>query len=303
MGTLITSEPPPSTTDYDRWKLYRASSASGTYSVINGTNGQAITDLTYYDSSGTSVHWYKISYYDTDASNESALSDPFQGLAQTYTTVKKISSFLGLRTAITDSTTPTVQQIVEIINRIEDEIDWRTGHAWRTRYSGTTSGNDQTAKYEYYDVLFDYEYQKGRPVYLKHRKVLTLDSGEGDVLEIWNGASYDNWLSDKSEARGSDFWLDYEMGKLFIKARYSVKGGMRLRMKYRYGEQIINRIIEDIATKMVSMDLLTGDSNSVIVQEGANNVITNREKISLWTKQIEDKLAGLKEFQFPSVSY
>ncbi len=221
----------------------------------------------------------------------------------TYTTVVKVSKFLGLRTTLTTSTTPTIEEVEEVISEVEDEIDYRTGHAWRTRYSGTTSGEDETAKYEYYDVLFDYEYQTGRPIYLKHRKVLTFDSDSGDRLEIWNGANWDDWVSDKSEGRGNDFWIDYEMGKLFIKARYSVKGGMRCRMKYRYGEQAVNRMVGGIAKKMVAIELMTGDSSSVIVQEGANNVLTNGERIALWTKQIEGRLNSVKEFQFPAALY
>lgn len=221
----------------------------------------------------------------------------------TYTTVAKVSSFLSLRTTLTTNTTPSTTEVEEVISEVEDELDHRTGHAWRTRYSGTKSGEDETAKYEYYDVLLDYEYQTGRPIYLNHRKILTLDSNLGDALEIWNGASWDDWLGDKSEGRGNDFWLDYEMGKLFIKARYSVKGGMRCRLKYRYGEQAVNRMIGNIAKKMVAMELLGGDSSSVIVQEGANNVLTNRERISRWDNQVERKLTGLKEFQFPATLY
>lgn len=296
MGVLIVAESPPAGSPYDQWRIYRATSKTGTYSLLETQN---ITDLSYYDTSGTPSHWYKISYYDSSEGTESALSDPLQGMAETYTTVKKVENFLHL-TTITDSTTPNIQQVVELINRAEDRIDYATGHAWRTRYSGTTSGHDQTAEYEYYDIPYGYEYQSGRPIYLKHRKIKTLSASEGDALEIWNGSEWEDWLSNKTEGRANDFWVDYDRGIIYIKAYYGVVGPLKLRIKYRYGEDIVPKMVEDIATKMVAIDILTGESRAVMLPEGSSG-LSYQQKIDTWKEQINETLNSLKEFKVMSI--
>ena len=300
MGVLIVAEPPPVTSPYTNWKCYRSTTKSGSYTVQNGTDGQAIADLSFYDPTGDATHWYKISYWEASPT-ESGLSDPMQGLTEIYTTVKKVESFLMMGTPISDSTTPSVQQVIELINRIEDEIDYRTGHAWRLRYSGTPSGQDQTQVYESYDVGHLYEYQTGMPVYLKHRMIRTLDATAGDVFEIWNGSEWEDWIANKTEGRSDDFWVDYEQGIIYVKARWGAKGPTKMRMKYRYGETTVNRMIENIATKMVAVDILSNESKAVILPEG-NSSLTYSEKIELWKNEAEEKLVGLKEIQHPNIT-
>jgi len=298
MGVLIIAEAPPSTSTYDKWKCYRATSKDGSYTVINGGTGQAITDLTYYDLDGTSTHWYKISYYDTANTKESAYSDALKALAETYTTVKKVEALLGI-SALTDSTIPTVQQVVEMVNRAEDEIDYRTGHAWRTRYNGSTSGQDNTAQYEYQDICFPYEYGVGIPIYLKHKHIKQFDATEGDLIEVWNGSSWEDWLGTKTEGRGDDYWCDYEKGIFYLRAYFFTEKPMGIRFKYRYGENVVDKTIEDIATKMVAMNMLMRDDRSVLLPTGTDN-ISFSEKIRFWQEQIDNKISGFKEFQIMS---
>lgn len=297
-GVLIIAEKPPAGSDYTNWKVYRATTKTGDYSVINGDTGQAITDMTYYDTAGTSSHWYKVSYYTATGPVESSKSEPMQGMSETYTTVRKLEGLLQLAT-LTDTSSPTVQQVVELINRMEDKIDNATGHAWRTRYSGTKSGLDNTQKYEYYDIYFNYEYRSGIPIYLKHRSIKTLSADSGDVFEIWDGSNWIDWLSTYTEGRADDYWWDYEQGILYLKRRFGIKGPRRLRMKYRYGESVVNRDIEDIATKMIAIDFLAGDNRSVMVRGGGDDTtaISHSSKIDMWTKQIKDDLMRYREFQ------
>jgi len=296
MGVLIIAEEPPAGSAYNQWKVYRATSKTGTYSVINT---QATTDLSYYDSDGDSSSWYKIAYYDSDGDNTSAQSSPQQGMSETYTTVRKVENFMGL-TTLTDSTNPTIEQVVELINKAEDEIDYRTNHAWRERYSGTDSGLDHTANYEYHDIVFPYENKTGRAVYLKHRKVKSLNSSEGDALSVWDGSEWVDWLSDYTEGRDEDYWLDYEQGILYLKTRYS-KGIKKLRIKYRFGESSVNRLVEDVATKMVAKNLLLFGSRVAIVPEGSAG-LKYQQRIDILQKDIDTKLDSLKEFVIPEMN-
>lgn len=299
MGVQIVTDKPPASSDYDNWKLYKSTTKTGSYSVINGATGQAVTDMTYYDEDGLSTSWYKVSYYNTDSTKESALSDPIQGQSTVYTTLKKVESLLQLPTR-SDSTNPSILEIVQVINRMEDQIDYRTHHAWRLRYSGTDSGQDTTAKYETFDVNGLYEYQTGRPVYLKHRQIREMDVDEGDALEFWNGAEWEDWLTTKTEGRNSDYWFDYARGILYLKGYWAARKNQALRIKYRYGETFVNLDIEDIATKLAAIDILTGmDPRSMIVQEG-ENTMTHDNRVSRWRRQVNDGIARHQEYQFPS---
>lgn len=294
MGVLIIADKPPITSGYDQWKIYRSSSQTGTYSLVAT---QDTTDLSYYDNSGTSTSWYKISYYNSSTTDESGQSDPIQGQSTVYTTVEKVRSLLQLPT-LDDTTSPSVQEVVQVINRKEDEIDNATGHAWRLRFSGTNSGQDTTAQYEECDISSIYEHQTGYPVYLKHRHIRQLDASEGDALEFWTGADWEDWLSLRTESRAGDFWLDYRQGILFIRGYRWVNKPRGIRIKYRYGETFVNLDIEDIATKMAAIDVLTGmDPRSMIVQEG--DVMTHDVRVSRWRNEIANRLPRYKEFQVP----
>lgn len=295
IGVLIVAEKPPAGADYTTWKVHRATSKTGDYSVINGDVGQAVTDLSYYDTTGTATHWYKVSYYKAEGSVESVLSDALRGISETYTTVRHVQDLLGM-TTLDDTTTPTIQRVVALINRKEDRIDYKTGNAWRERFSGTKSGQDMTAKYVYYDVMGNYERQSGIPVYLENRNIRTFSESEGDVIEIWDGSSYVDWVANKTEGRAEDYWVDYAQGILYIRSRFSVVGPVKLRTKYRYGEDVLNKLVEDLCTKMVAIDLLASDSRSVILAEGSAT-LKHRDKIAMWKEENDEDLASLKEFQ------
>lgn len=295
MGVLIVADAPPAGSGYDQWKVYRSSSQSGTYTL---QTTQDITDLTYYDNDGTSSSWYKISYYNSSTTDESGQSDAIQGQSTIYTTVEKVRSLLQAP-SWTDSTNPSIQEVVEIINRAEDIIDSETGHAWRLRYSGTQSGQETTAQYELYDIDSMYEHQSGYPIYLQHRKIKDFDADEGDALEFWNGAEWEDWLSTKTESRANDYWVDYEMGILYMRGYRWVNKPLGLRIKYRYGERYVNKDIEDICTKIVAIDVLTGmDPRAMIVQENSG-VMTHDARASRWRDQIENRITRYREFQVP----
>ena len=198
---------------------------------------------------------------------------------------------------ITDSTTPSIQEIAQIIKQMQDRIDHKTGHAWRKRYSGTKSGDEQTARYEYYDLDLLYEYHTGRPVYLKHRYVYTFDADEGDAIEVWNGNEWEDWIANRTEGRGEDFWFDYDEGTFFMNARWGITRPKGIRMKYRYGEREVNELIQNICTKMVAIDLLYGESRNAFVQEGQFAAMGLGTKVDKWQEDIDRDMAGLKEFQ------
>ena len=298
MANLIVAEPFRVTADHDNWKLYRSTTRDGTYSLVVT---QALTDLSYVDEAGDATSWYKITYENSTSTDEyPALADvtPFQGESFNYTTPKRVQQFLNIQEP-NETDLPTIQRIVELIQEKEDEIDYRTGHSWRIRYSGTTSGRETTAREEYHDVDFLYEYQTGVPVFLAHREVRNFSAADGDSLEVWNGNEYDDWITTRTEGRDNDWWLDNRRGILHLKTRYGIVGPAKVRVKYRYGEQALNLMVREICTKMVARDLLTNESRAVFLQEGGGASLSYQERVQQWNADIEKKMLQLKEFGMP----
>lgn len=77
MGVVVEWKKPESETSYDNVRVYRATSSTGTYSLIGTVTNIATTY--YYDETGTTNHWYKIDFYHTATTTASALSDAIQG--------------------------------------------------------------------------------------------------------------------------------------------------------------------------------------------------------------------------------
>ena len=76
MGNLIRWKAPSSAVKYNKVRVYRADSESGSYTYLDTLD---ITETQYYDISGTTSHWYKIDFYYTTTGAASSLSDAIQG--------------------------------------------------------------------------------------------------------------------------------------------------------------------------------------------------------------------------------
>jgi hypothetical protein len=81
---------------YDQIKVYRADSETGSYLEITDVDTRIVmyaeySTYFYDDSTGTSSHWYKTSYYNSSTTDESPKSDPIEG----GTEVEKIGYSFG----------------------------------------------------------------------------------------------------------------------------------------------------------------------------------------------------------------
>lgn len=285
MGALIVCVPPISGTTFDKWNVYRATSKTGSYSKITATP-QALTDLTYYDKDGSSTSWYKVTYYDSTNFVESSQSDPQQVTAEIYTSAKKVADFMGV-SEFTDSTTPTLDKIINLINAAQDMIDDRTHHAWR----------EKTVTDELYD-LFEkqYKFGTGRAIYLKRRKIRTFSSSSGDKLEIWNGGTWEDWISTKTEGRAEDYWVDYERGVIYLRLTFVAYYEKSVRATFRFGETSVPYDIQMAATKIVARDLLYQEDKTFLLPEGSSQ-ISWRDKLDKMDEDIDEILNNHTEWQ------
>ena len=147
-----------------------------------------------------------------------------------------------------------------------------------------------------YDIDYFYEYQSGRPIYLSHRMIKTMSANDGDALEVWNGSSWEDFLSVKTEGRESDFWFDYDQGIFFIKQRFGVIKPRGLRRKYRYGEATVPKNVKKIAILFTCIDLVSTEGKAILLPETSSGM-TYAQKVELWRSQAEEKLNRLREFK------
>ncbi|MFA5412776.1 MAG: hypothetical protein WC350_05525 [Candidatus Micrarchaeia archaeon] len=299
MGQYVEWTTPPADADWDQFLVQRATSLGGTYSTIatvtaKDADGYWVT--TYWDETGGTNHFYKIQPKNSVSGATGALTDAItQGTyTPTYTTPAKIASLMRV-TQFGGDTRPTITEILEMIKRTEDAIDYQTGHAWRTRYSMSENGADAASPdYEYYDISLDHKVAAGLPIYLNHRSVKNIASVSGDALQVWSGSAYTDYLTAKTEGRASDWWLDNSEGILYLNDYYGTVQTRAVRIKYRYGEASVPGDIEELASKMVAIDLATSDDRSYMIPQGGSQMVLDA-KVKKWQERVDAIIAARTE--------
>ena len=207
-------------------------------------------------------------------------------MATTYCSVEDVSDFL--RVPITATTTPNKTQVEKIINRKEDEIDRRIGHAWRS----TKIYNER------HDLPLLYTFGWGTPLWLQHRNIYDFDTAEGDKIEIWQGSSatYENILT-------NDQWydMDYQYGRLYLRGFiFSILRNNRVRVTYRYGgesfagDTTIPGDIADCVIKMVALEFINTSFRMDKLPMGSAGVDYASSKRQ-WTEDIEKCIENRRE--------
>jgi len=207
-------------------------------------------------------------------------------MATTYCSVEDVADYL--RIPITATTVPNKAQIEKIINRKEDELDRRIGHAWRSK---KITG-------ERHSLPLLYIFGWGTPLYLQHRNIYDFDAAEGDKIEIWEGAdsTYENIL-------GNDQWydMDYEYGRLYLRGFiFSILRQNRVRVTYRYGgenfagDTEIPGDIADCVIKMVALEFVNTSFRMDKLPMGSAGVDYSSSKRQ-WTEDIETCIENRRE--------
>lgn len=89
---------------YDVVRVYRATSETGSYSVIDTVTLVAgTTDYAYLDATGISTYYYKTSYYNTSSEQESSLTDAIRGGATQIPTIASTNIEENIRERIDDT--------------------------------------------------------------------------------------------------------------------------------------------------------------------------------------------------------
>lgn len=202
----------------------------------------------------------------------------------TYCSVQDVADFL--RVDITSTTTPNIKQVKKLILRKEDEIDRRTGFAWR----------ETVSEPEVHDLPIIYEFGWGTPLFLKHRKIRlspegTLDSSKGDKIEVFSGATDKpggTEYTDITDSVAGQYELEPVYGRIYMRSFiFTVMRKNRIRITYRYGDTQVPGDIEDICMKMVAIELMTTSFRADNLPIGGSGGWSWSDSINQWKEDID----------------
>lgn len=185
------------------------------------------------------------------------------------------------------NTIPTKLQVEEFIEENEDFINQETMHSWK----------EITVTNEVHHLeIPHYQFRDGSEIYLLHRKIKTLDSNSGDKLEVWNGSEYEDYLTTKQEGRNRDYWVNEELGVIFIKSYpFYLPRTLGVRVTYRFGETTVKKDIQQACKLLTARDILESDDRSVLLPEGTDNSNTNGAKIRRWEIRANQIISNNRE--------
>lgn len=193
-------------------------------------------------------------------------------------------NFTG-QTDFTASTTPTKTEVEEWINSSEDFVDRETMHAWR---------NVTVTKETHHLHQPSYQRRDGTEIFLNHRNIRTLTSGT-DLLEVWDGNEFLDYLANKTEGRNNDYWVDEQLGLVFIKSHSAyLPRNFAVRISYRYGETSVTNDIKRACILLTAADILESDDRTVLLPEGTSN-LGFESKAKRWRERAENIIARNRE--------
>ena len=207
-------------------------------------------------------------------------------MVTTYCTAGDVADFL--RIPITATSSPNKTQVEKIINRKEDELDRRMGHAWRSK----------KITRELHDLPLLYTFGWGTPLFLAHRNLYDFAAAEGDKIEIWEGAA-SNWTN----ILGNSEWYDanYERGTVHLRGYiFSILRKNRVRVTYRYGgegfggDTVIPGDIADCIIKMTAIELVNTSLRMDRLPMGGTGIDLQAVK-ARWETDIEKCIDNRRE--------
>jgi hypothetical protein len=201
-------------------------------------------------------------------------------MVTTYTTAEKVGDDLGK--TFTTSSSPTILQVESWINRYEDYIDDKSGHAWRS-----VSITD-----EYVNPTSAHIYGTGVPFKLLHRKIQSIEK-----FEIFDGSAWIDLVATGTEGRTNDYWVDETNGVIYSRSRRRFfKSGVRV--SYTFGDVSVSGTVEDLCTILAQIKVLRRQDKVVtFADDGGSSVSIPRDrKIDSLKDEAKDLFDELYEF-------
>lgn len=173
-------------------------------------------------------------------------------------------------------TTPSRAEIIEFINDAEEAVEDKCTLSWGTRFMQVSEElKDLWSDYQEYSVSLD------------HTNIAPFDTEENDKLEVWDNNNWTDYITTKTEDRGEDFFVDYQLGKIYFLRSTPKMGLKRLRATYRYnGGDIVPRAVKVATALTVGILLANSEQVDIMFPEGASSDFSTSDMISRWEKYV-----------------
>ena len=174
------------------------------------------------------------------------------------------------------SSDPSQATLDAIIEGVEGDFNERTHHSWGVL----------TQVVETHDLKHgDYEWGRGLPIHLNHRDTQTIDSGEGDKVELWDGTNWDNITASQGTS-----WKQLEgLGKFYLLGQhFSIFREDRLRVTYRYGTLTVPKGIKNVILKKCVVTLLEKSFAMSNIQFNSDRGLRTKELVDKWNEEYDD---------------
>lgn len=218
-----------------------------------------------------------------------ATNYPTSTSSVTYCAVADVARVLNKATDyFTASTIPSSSSVETFILEAEEQVDRDTQRAWRSR----------TVTNEYHDINKNTQWHPGQGIRIKlnHRFIKSLSSGSGDKLEVWEGSGYIDFLTNRTEGRGNDFWLDYENGVLYLRNYVYVFYANAIRITYRYGEETVPFNITQATAIHAGFLILNNEDSSFLLSEtGETKNQPYDQRLSILQRRYKQILSNFAE--------
>lgn len=199
-----------------------------------------------------------------------------------YCTVSDVASFLGLSsTFFTTSTTPTDSVVSDLILRNEGEIDAFVMNSFKSN----------TVSNEFHDVDFNaLDNEQYMPIFPKYRPLRTATASW--KIENWDGSAYVDFVTAKTEGRGSDYYIDYNKSILYIKpVNY---GDHCLRLTYTWGYTTVPQEVEKLCILKTALNLVDSDDFAGNLRVGDQPLSVKRDSYLQQIKALEKNIRTMR---------
>ncbi len=210
----------------------------------------------------------------------------------TYCTADDVILFAQIRAfnggkAVWGSKPPLPDQndVEELIESAESTVEDVVKQAWGTRY--ITKSN------ELQDIHCSYSRRSNYPyLFLNKQSIAPFSSVEGDKLEIFEDDAWVDYLTTYTEGRGDDFFVDYEIGKIYFQNRNPPIGQQLARITYRQNSgSIVPEAIRIATALQVAILVANIPGIKILFPTGEGGGSPGSAAIENYRKLIKTKLA------------
>ncbi len=192
-------------------------------------------------------------------------------MVTTYCTSDDVANLLQIPVFDT-ATMPTKIMVDKLINQQEARIDSKLNTGWR----------ELTESDLYITATNEYD-RNGTRYDLPNYEIRAITK-----LEVWNGSTYDDLVVTGTEGRAADYWVDKNLGVLYVRRGVYGRREKNIKVSYTHGGTVVPLDIEDLCSMMTAVKVLNQYEQVIQWSEdGGNTGNNNMSRITELRKDIK----------------